>query len=93
MNRHGHSIEPAIVVMQECADVLSRAKLPSGSRVAIRRKDLAMRAAMNEVSYEINPGAGDWKRLESLVDTILAETKAPEPVRISRHNDTVISAH
>lgn len=84
MNRHGHDIGPAIVVMQQCADVLSRPQLPSGSRVAIRRKALAMRAAMNEIYYDINPGAGDWKRLEGLVDAILAETKAPEPVRISR---------
>lgn len=84
MNRHGHDIAPAIDIMKRYADVLSRQQLPSGSRVAIRRKALAMRAAMNEVYYDVNPGAGEWKLLETLVDAILADTKAPEPVRISR---------
>ena len=83
MNRHGHDIAPAIDIMKRYAEVLSRQQLPSGSRVAIRRKALAMRAAMNEVYYDVNPGAGDWKVLETLVDTILAETKAPENVRKS----------
>lgn len=84
MSGHGHDISLAIGKMQEYVDTLARPRLPSGSRVAIRRSAIAMRAAMNEIYYEINPGAGDWKRLEVLVDTILAETKAPENVRVVR---------
>ena len=83
MSGHGHDITLAIGKMQQHVDTLARPRLPSGSRVAIRRSALAMRAAMNEIYYDINPGAGEWKRLETLVDTILAETKAPENVRKS----------